>query len=148
MDDFGRNIMSSVALIDRRCAGENNARMLAHKVTHSHLLDPDEEGLSVLCGLLSAYPAVETVHIMVHAGPDGALYLGYNRIDRETIRARHLPQCDEMTIVLNGAVDVAGADLDALCDDFRQFTNAVIINGRYQPAMIANTAIDGIGDFY
>lgn len=130
--------MSSIALIDRRCVGDIHASMVAKRATHTQIIDTDEQGLSVLCGLLSAYPAVETLNIMVHGMHDSEFCLGHDIVDVENIRSHFLPPCDEMTLVIHGPETMNTAEIDMLCQYFRTNIGAIILNGRHPDATMTN----------
>jgi hypothetical protein len=123
-------IMSSIALIDRRCVRASAAALLADRVAHTQIIDEEEQGLKVLDGLLSAYPAVEFLHIMVYVDPVGDCQLGHSIMTPQLIADHHLPVCDEMTIVVYSASPETDADIEALCASLQKSTGAIVLNNQ------------------
>ena len=145
---MGDWIMSSIALIDRRCLEEDAAATLAGKVAHVQVIDNDEQGLSVLAGLLSAYPTVETLHIMVDFAASGDCRLGHSLMTAASIHDYRLPVCDEMTIIVHATRKMEIADLECLCDSLRQATGAVIMNGLHNISILGGNTLDGQHPLY
>ncbi len=89
IDGAGEN-SSEIVFIDTRIAGyqtllQDIERM--PRVNSVHLISADEDGLSVVTGVLSGYRDLSAVHILSH-GTDASLALGTAVLDTESVSQR------------------------------------------------------------